>query len=133
VLYVDSSALVKLFLDEAGRAECADLLRSHPRRCSARHAYVEVQRAIARGLKGASLAAAAEAFEGMWSGFEVIDLDAYACSVGAALAIETRTRTLDALHLAAMWQAGGSELTMLTYDRRLADAARYLGMPVIPD
>lgn len=43
----------------------------------------------------------------------------------------TGSWTLDALHLAAAEQAGGRELPFVTFDLRLAEAARALGFTVI--
>lgn len=43
----------------------------------------------------------------------------------------TGTRTLDALHLAAAERAGGSALRFLTFDMRLAQAARSIGFIVV--
>jgi predicted nucleic acid-binding protein len=40
-------------------------------------------------------------------------------------------RTLDALHLAAAERAGGRSLPVLTFDVRLAEAARRLGFAVL--
>ena len=44
--------------------------------------------------------------------------------------MEYDLRTLDALHLAAAERAGGPELTFVTFDTRLAEAARAMGFPV---
>jgi predicted nucleic acid-binding protein len=52
------------------------------------------------------------------------------CRRAAALGPEHGLRTLDALHLAAAERAGGAELTFLTFDARLAGAARAMGFPV---
>lgn len=39
-------------------------------------------------------------------------------------------RTLDALHLAAAWRFQ-PDIEVVTYDRRLWDAARAMGLPVV--
>jgi len=40
-------------------------------------------------------------------------------------------RTLDAIHLATALTLGGDLAAFVTYDDRLADAARTLGLPVV--
>ena len=49
----------------------------------------------------------------------------------AALAM-TNARTLDALHLAAAQRLGGSAVGFVTFDVRQGQAARALGMTVLP-
>jgi predicted nucleic acid-binding protein len=44
----------------------------------------------------------------------------------------TSARTLDALHLAAAQRLGGSSIGFVTFDLRQAQAARTLGMTVLP-
>ena len=50
----------------------------------------------------------------------------------ADIAELTGARTLDALHLAAAQRVGGSAVGFVTFDLRQAQAARILGMTVLP-
>lgn len=59
----------------------------------------------------------------------IVEFDQVTCDLAAQLAEATGVRTLDALHLATARRVGGSEMAVLTLDRRLRDAARVLGMP----
>ena len=47
------------------------------------------------------------------------------------MGVVTGCRTLDALHLAAAERSGGRSLPIVTFDRRLAQAARSVGFTVI--
>jgi predicted nucleic acid-binding protein len=64
-----------------------------------------------------------------WRRFRLIELDEAVCSAAAELAEQTGARTLDALHLAAALQAG--EAALVTYDRRLGEAAERSGLTVV--
>ena len=130
-LYVDSSALVKRYVDEPESALAERLLLADPDWLTANHTFVEVMLTLARRLAPADLGSARQAFEADWSRTLVVAVDADVCRRAAVIGMETETRTLDALHLAAAERAGGHQLRMLTFDVRLADAARSLGFPVI--
>jgi uncharacterized protein len=112
-LYVDSSALLKRYIDEPDSAACEAILRSDPELVSGRHTVVEVRRNLARLLLGADLAAARSTF--------AADLES----------ISLVERTLDALHFAAAQRVGGTALPFVTYDVRQAQAARSLGFTVL--
>lgn len=129
-LYVDSSALAKLFVEEPDSQTVRDLLRGK-QWTAARHAYIEVRRALHRRLPPERLGPARARFQESWRDTEVVELDEATCDVAAELAETTGARTLDALHLAAARRAGGAELMFVTFDRRQAEAARSLGWAVL--
>ncbi len=130
-LYVDTSALLKRYIEEAESATCEGYLLADPIWLTCRHTWVEVRRNLARLCQGEDLAQARAAFEADWSSFHVVELDEVTCSIAADIAETTLARTLDALHLAALRRVGPSDVTLLTYDVRQARAARELGMRVL--
>lgn len=130
-LYVDSSAIVKLYVDEPDSAACERVLEAHSDWVTARHAEVEVRRNLARLLAGRPLREARDDFAADWARMHVVELDRTTCAVAAELAEVTGARTLDALHLAAAQRAGGGILPLLTYDLRQAQVARSLGWTVL--
>jgi predicted nucleic acid-binding protein len=130
-LYVDSSALLKRYVDEPDSDAAESLLRSDPAPLTARHAIVEVRRNLARLLEERDAAAARAAFLEDLAVFSIIELDRVTCDMAADIAEITGARTLDALHLAAARRAGGSAVPFLTYDVRQAQAARGLGFTVV--
>ena len=123
-VYLDSSALVKLVVREAESAALRRHLRMRPLRLSCALARVEVARAV----RGHGTAAAARAQELIRRiGILQLDdalLDEAAKLDGAVL------RSLDAIHLAAAQTLGDELGEIVTYDLRMADAARTLGLPV---
>ncbi len=130
-LYVDSSALVKLYLDEHDSEAAAQILESDDVWVTARHSQVEVRRTLARTLSGAALSGAREQFDRDWRGVDIVELTGDVCDAAADIAELTGARTLDALHLAAVRTVGGGVLPIVTFDLRLARAARALGWTVL--
>lgn len=130
-LYVDTSALLKRYVDEPDSDEADALLRGDPLLLTGRHSLVEVRRNLARLLDGAALGAMQSAFAADVLRLGIVELDAATCERAASIAEITGVRTLDALHLGAAQRAGGAGATIVTYDTRQAHAARALGMTVL--
>lgn len=130
-LYLDASALLKLYVEEPESAACDDIVTADPSWVSARHTEVEVRRNLARLLQGRALSSARDQLAVDWNRVNVVELDRVTCSVAADLAEVTGARTLDALHLAAAQRTGGGSLPILTYDLRQAQVARSLGWTVL--
>lgn len=141
-LYVDSSALLKRYVDEPDSEAADELLRSDPSPLTARHTVVEVRRNLARLLDERDAAAARAAFLDDLQALSLIELDRDTCEAAAAIAEVTGVRTLDALHLGAAQRAGGAAIPFLAFDVRQAQAAgarphrpgaRAGGVPTQPD
>lgn len=130
-LYVDTSALLKRYIDEAESEVCERHLLADPTWITARHTWVEVRRNLSRLCEGEALAQARAAFDEDWTRFQVVELDATTCVIAADIAEVTLARTLDALHLAALRRVGAADVTLITFDIRQARAARELGMSVV--
>ncbi len=122
-VYLDASALVKLVAPEEETDALAAYLAQHRSQATSVIGLVEVQRAAARrpGVTGARV-------EDVLGRISAIGLDL--STVAAAGSIGPATlRTLDAIHLASAAALGDDLEAVVTYDRRMADAARVLGMP----
>ena len=130
-LYVDSSALLKRYVDEPDSDSAEALLQSDPSLLTGRHTIVEVRRNLARLLDGRALNAARTAFTRDLGAISLVELDATTCEAAAAIAEVTGVRSLDALHLAAAQRIGGPAVPFLTFDVRQAQAARALGLTVL--
>ena len=130
-LYVDSSALLKRYVDEPDSDTAESLLRSDPSLLTARHTIVEVRRNLTRLLDERDAAAARSAFMQDVGVLSIVELDEVTCETAAAIAELTGVRTLDALHLAAAQRIGGPAVPFLTFDARQAQAARGLGFTVV--
>jgi len=124
-VYLDSSAIVKLVVREKESLALRRFLRNHPLRVASALARVEVVRAV-RSL-GPNFNATAHA---VLARLQLLRVDDEVL-MAAALLDPGVLRSLDAIHLASA-QALGSELeAIVTYDSRMADAARLLGLTVL--
>lgn len=130
-IYVDSSALLKRYVDDPDSDVAERYLTADPTWITARHTFVEVRRNLARLLEGPPLSNAQASFDRDWQRTHVVELDEATCRLGAELAELTGVRTLDALHLAALRRVGGNGLPLLSFDLRQAQAARALGITVL--
>jgi uncharacterized protein len=130
-LYVDSSALLKRYVEEPDSEAAESLLRSDPSLLTARHTIVEVRRNLARLLDEPDAAAMRSALARDLEALSIVELDSATCEGAAAIAEVTGARTLDALHLAAAQRVGGAAVPFLTFDLRQAQAARSLGLTVL--
>lgn len=132
--YIDSSALLKLYLVEPETDTAFDVMHRYPVWTTGRHTLVEVRRNLARLLIDRDLAVARRAFAEDWDNVAVVELDGTTCEQAAKLAEQTGIKSLDALHLGAAAVAGASDgLPIISFDRRLSDAARSVGWTVLPE
>ncbi len=127
---VDSTALVKLHVQEPDSHAAARLLETDTEWVSAAHTVVEVRRVLAIQHDGRNLSSARSAFLRDWERVIVVELDSTTCAAAAVIAEATRTRTLDSLHLAAAMRTVPGQ-RLVTFDVRQADAARQLGFNVV--
>jgi predicted nucleic acid-binding protein len=123
VVYLDSSALVKLVVHEPESAALRSHLRSTASRVSSALARVEVVRAVVPHGPGAT-ARARQVLEAT----SLLALDDALLDAAGVLDL-AGLRSLDAIHLASA-RALGLTTTVLTYDARMAQAAARLGLRV---
>ena len=124
LVYMDASALVKLVVGEAQTAALRTYLTHRPHRVTSVLARVEVARALGR--IGVDQEARLEAvLEGLIVVELADDIVARAGRVGPPT-----LRTLDAIHMATALELGADLIALVTYDGRLADSARALGISV---
>jgi len=133
-VYVDASALLKVYVEESESVEARRLLVDPTTWTTGRHTVVEVRRNLARVLTGPSLERIRTWFEDHWVDVTVVELNELVCNRAAELAELTGVRTMDALHLGAAEQAGAPEgLPIVTFDRGMRAAAHSLGWRVLPE
>jgi uncharacterized protein len=124
VLYLDTSAAVKLLLEEAESAALAELVANEPEPLvTSRVGVVELRRVARRG--GAS----ADRADALAASVAVIELDATVERIAVGLGPDLRA--LDAIHLASALAAGDVLAGFVCYDARLAEAASRDGLTVL--
>jgi predicted nucleic acid-binding protein len=127
--YVDTSALLKRYVDEPDSDRAVELLVSDAALITGRHTVVEVRRNLGRLLPPQGASAARAAFAEDLASLSIVELDAATCELAATIAEQTGIRSLDALHLGAARRIG-TAMTFLTFDVRQGQAARSLGFVV---
>ena len=129
--YVDSSALLKLYIDEADSDDAQRLVDADPVLVTAWITYVEVRRNLARLLRGSALARAREACERDIEAMAVVSLDERGWRRAGDIGETLGVRSPDSLHLAAAQQLRIPDLLFCTFDLRQGQAARSLGLRVV--
>ncbi len=130
-LYVDTSALLKRYIEEPDSAAAEERLLADTTWLSGRHTSVEVRRNLARALDGEELVRTRDLFEDDWRRTTVVELDEVTCRLAADIGEQSGLRSLDALHLGAASRLGPSAVSFLTFDIRQAQVARRLGFVVL--
>jgi uncharacterized protein len=120
LVYLDSSALVKLVVREPESAALIEFLRERPDRVSSTLVLAEVPRALRQAKFGA---AARRRAREVLARVALVDIDRRALTAAAAIDPPT-VRTLDAIHLATALALREDLAGLVTYDRRLTVAAQ---------
>jgi predicted nucleic acid-binding protein len=126
LVYVDASAIVKLVITEAESAALEAFVRADRRLISSRVAAIEVRRAAERQQEQPT----AQTVDAVIASLGLIDLYPALADVAGRLPPPT-LRSLDAIHLATALSLGDELDALVTYDGRLADAARAAGLEVV--
>jgi uncharacterized protein len=123
-VYVDASALAKLLVEEPRGDDLRAFLAPFDRQATSIVGRVELERTVARRAPDRRADVAA-----LLDDLMIVALEPEVARAAAAVGPST-LRTLDAIHLASAALLGEDLEAFVTYDRRLADAAAALGMPV---
>ena len=139
-LYLDTSALIKRYVNEAGSTDIRVWIRSADDKATTLITRAEMSAGINRLLRMKSLSLkdyneALEEFHADWEDYHRLPVTAPLVARADALACQHNLRGYDAIHFAAAltWQELlDLPVTLVTYDRELAGAARASGMAVLP-
>jgi predicted nucleic acid-binding protein len=130
ILYLDASALVKLYVEESGSAVVAARVEDAEAVVTARVTYAEARAAFARhrregGLTVAALRRVVRELDGEWGAYNIVDVTDPVVRRAGALAERHALRGYDAVQLAAALNvsAHGMEVEFASFDVRLSRAA----------
>lgn len=137
LVYFDSSALVKLVVEESGSDLAGELWDGCDAALSSRLAYPEVCAALAaagrnRDLDARGLAVALGAWEELWASTRPVELSADVERRAGELTAKHPLRGADAVHLASALAVGTAELVVAVWDRRLHAAVTAERLVVAP-
>jgi predicted nucleic acid-binding protein len=137
VAYFDSSALVKLVIEEAGSREVATLWDGADAVVTSRVAHPEVRAALAAAHRDRRLDTAGhDVATSDWRDFHValrmVELSASVEHDAGRLAETHALSGFDAIHLASALTLADAPLVLATWDRRLLRAARTIGLATLP-
>ncbi|MDX8410909.1 MAG: type II toxin-antitoxin system VapC family toxin [Mariprofundaceae bacterium] len=139
ILYLDTSALVKLFVDEPETATMAKSLELAGTTFTHMITYAETRAALARAqrmgrISAKQLGSYKTELEHFWDDLEVVIPEMALIRRAGDLAERFGLRGYDSLHLAAAEQLAhrsGARISFACFDERLNSAAGALGMDII--
>ncbi len=137
LVYFDSSAFVKLLIEEEGSVLAAALWDGCDAAVSSRLAYVEVRSALAAATRNhdlppRSLASAERSWEEYWTATRTVELSQSVARHAGQLACDHSLRGADAAHLASALAMNDPDLVVAAWDRRLHAGARAVHLRVAP-
>jgi predicted nucleic acid-binding protein len=139
IIYLDTSALVKLFLDEQHSDAVRQWADDSAKVMVSQLSWTETCAALALKKRTGQISAAQvdatlAALHQDWPRYQRLATDAALFSEAGALALRLNLRAYDSVQLASarrVFAVTGAALTFCSFDRKLNSAAQALGMPVI--
>ena len=140
-LYLDTSALVKLYVGEPGSETVRGLVKSHDLIATSRIAYPEARAALARrqregGLTPEEQSLAVAALDRDMDALVVVELLPRVAQRAGELAEELSLRGFDAVHVASALEFRhivSTEVTFLAFDKRLNGASLQVGLKTVAE
>lgn len=133
ILYLDTSSLIKLYIEENGSSEVAGLVSEASLVCTSVIAYAESRSALARLCREGSLSSEEHALlkadlDEDWSHYLALEVTSDVWRAAGDLAEKHALRGFDSLHLASFLfladSALGEPVQFSSFDDRLNGAAR---------
>lgn len=136
IVYCDTSALIKLYIDEANSDEAKELLVNASVLATCRITWAEVFATFARRARevsddAAAIAEAGRVFRADWPAFMIIEITQELVEQAGELAEAFALRGYDSIHVASallVMRRTGEPITFACFDNRLNKAAALLGM-----
>jgi predicted nucleic acid-binding protein len=137
IVYFDSSAFVKLLVEEDGSDLAAALWDGCDAAVSSRLAYPEVRAALAAAgrahrLDPADQSRAEAAWENYWAATRAVELTESVTVRAGQLASQRALRGGGAVHLASLLAVGAAKTLFAVWDQRLRAGAQSAGVQLAP-
>lgn len=143
ICYFDTSALLKLLVDEPDAETIRTLYRDARVVCTHAIAYVEVLAGLGKAermgrIPEELMPRLLEQVDRLWTQIDVVQMDEMMSRRAGQLALRHDLRAFDAVHLAAAEQAFGvvgrrSRYRLVATDKRMRAGARALGIEIAPE
>lgn len=131
MLFLESSALLKRYIDEPETTSVLQAMQADPEWIASALAHAETALALCHAaLSGDQVTDTRRRLDDDWQRFRVLPVDDACLLHAVEIGCNRRIRTLDAIHLAAADRLP-RPFTFLTFDRRQAEAAREIGLEVL--
>lgn len=139
IVYLDTSAYVKLYVAEPGADQVRNVRAQASAICCHLIGYAELRATLAKAVREKrltreGLAKQIQSMEADWSSTQVVNVTEGLIRRAGDLAQHHGLRGYDSVHLAAaetVWQAlPGVDFRFVAFDARLVEAAEKLGMRV---
>lgn len=139
IVYLDTSSLVKLYVEESGSLKIKEIVRSATVVSTSRIAYAEARAAFARKRKedGFSIAVLRRTVDNLnrdWENYFSIEVTDGLVRVAGDIAEKHLIRGFDSIHLASalsLKSKTGTDICFSSNDARLNQAARKEGITVL--
>lgn len=136
ILYLDTSALVKLYVEEVGSQEVKALVEETQIISTSRVAYVEARAGVARkfregGLSKEEYSQLIESFERDWDNYFIVEVSESVAKLSGELVNRHPLRGFDAIHLASallLKNRTRSAVSFSCFDEGLKSAAQAEGL-----
>jgi uncharacterized protein len=137
IVYFDSSALVKLVVDEDGSELAAALWDGCDAAVSSRLAYPEVRAALAAAARdhridARALRTAEDDWGNFWAATQPVELTVTVERQAGLVATTYALGGADAVHLASALAIQSADVIVAAWDRRLREGVRAAGLAVAP-
>ena len=136
LVYLDTTALVKLCLPEPGGALAGALWDGADVVATSRFADAELRAAVAEAFRAGTLPrarAALEEWDRLWAGLYVVEPVAAVLDEAASLVVRHPLGPGAAVDLASALTLRADDLLVACWDEQLAAAARQEGLRVVPE
>ena len=126
-LYLDSSALLKRYLEEEFSQQCEEIIVKYQDKYISQIGVTETLINLRKRLSASEFAMATKLFEADIAIFNIIEFDEATSYLAVEISKGTNLATLDAIHLASAASLGSKTIDFLTYDKVQRKAAKSLG------
>jgi len=139
IVYFDTSALIKLYVDEADATSTRELAAAAELIATSMLTYTEMRSAFSRKRRFGEIdhnrfERLKEKLETHWATFEIVPIEEVTVRRAGDLAEDFSLRGFDAVHLACahIVREGFGAITFACFDDELARAASACGMTLLP-